>query len=363
VARQRRYAYTSFGRSTLGAGDMLLMALPLGPPGGVVGYAILGRSLATTNDTITRIRSVYTLGALIVLAVAALLSLPLLNRALRPLHRVAATAEAIAAGDLEQRANLTRTRDEVGRLGIAFDTMVDRLQAALSAATASEERMRRFLADASHELRTPLTALRGTAQVLLRQGGSGRPEVDLALQAMHDETVRLSRLVDDLLTLSRLDAGQPLDPQSVTLRPFLEGFVERYGGVWPSRTIRVDTAAIDGSTVFADPEALRRILTNLVDNAARYSQVGKPITLACRTDTACVTIQVRDEGPGLDPAEAARIFERFYRGNKSRSRQSGGSGLGLAIVDALVKESGGHIQVDTAPQRGTTVAVTLPRAA
>jgi two-component system OmpR family sensor kinase len=346
---------------SLSTGNMLLTAILLGPWSKPVGFAILGQSLAETDATLRQVHTVFALGALIALVVAALVALPIINGTLRPLRRVAATAEAIAGGDLEKRANVDSSPDEIGRLGTAFDSMVDRLQAALFAATASEERMRRFLADASHELRTPLTVLRGSSQVLLRQGAGGRPAFDAALQEMHEEAVLLSRLVDDLLTLSRLDSGQPLDPQPVEVRDFLREFVDRYGTVWKGRTVALNDASIDGTVAYVDPEALRRVLTNLVDNAAKYSTPAGRIEIAARAQATTVTIAVSDEGPGLAPKDAERIFERFYRVSKSRSRQRGGTGLGLSIVHALVQQSGGFTAVETGADRGTTVSVTLPR--
>ena len=346
---------------SLSANDVLLTAVPLGPFYQPVGYAILGESLAETDATLRQVHTVFALGAIIALVVAALVALPIINRALRPLRRVAATAEAIAAGDLEKRANVGNSPDEIGRLGIAFNLMVDRLQTALSTATASEERMRQFLADASHELRTPLTVLRGSSQVLLRQGSGIRPEFDAALKEMHEEAVVLSRLVNDLLTLSRLDSGQPLDPQPVEVRDFLQEFVDRYGNIWQGRTVALDDATIDGAVAYVDPEALRRVLTNLVDNAAKYSTPAGRIEIAATAQDATVTIAVSDEGPGLAPKDAERIFERFYRVSKSRSRRRGGTGLGLSIVHALVQQSGGQTAIETGADRGTTVSVTLPR--
>src|SRR5207248_6561338 len=135
----------------------------------------------------------------------------------------------------------------------------------------SEARMRRFLADASHELRTPLTVLRGMSEVLLRQMPARNAETARGLQDLHEEAVRLSRLVDDLLTLTRLDAGQSLTPERVQLRPYLDEFTERYGSAWPDRRLDLELDALDGGAAFVDPDALRRILTNLIDNAARYS--------------------------------------------------------------------------------------------
>lgn len=342
-------------------GDILRVAIPVGPTGHPVGYAILGRSVAMEDAALLHVRYSLWAGALAVLIITTIVALPIMNHALRPLGRVTATAEAIAAGDLEKRANLVDPVDEVGRLGRAFDTMVDRLQEALASATASEERMRQFLADASHELRTPVTVLRGTSEVLLRHLDLEQGEIDAALLATNQEATRITRLVDDLLRLSRLDAGQTLNPHPVALSPFLEAFVQRYAAAWPERSLELERSSLDGAQVQVDPEALTRVLTNLVDNAARYSAPGGPIRIRGVAAEHAVSIAVQDEGPGLSPEDAARVFERFYRGSKSRNRQSGGSGLGLAIVRALVQQSQGEIRLDTGPDRGTTVAITLPQ--
>jgi len=342
-------------------GNMVLVAVPLGPPSRPVGYALLGQSFADANATLRRSAVVFALGALVAVLLAALIALPLIDRALRPLRRIARTAGAIAEGDLQRRANLSHSSDEVGQLGMAFDTMVDRLQAALTASSESEERMRRFLADASHELRTPLTVLRGSSEVLLRQDARERPDIAAALQGMHEEAVRLSRLVDDLLTLTRLDAGQTLLPEMVPVRPFLEQFADRYAPAWPNRQLELQLGALDGAAALVDPEALRRVLTNLIDNAARYSTPGQPITVSGAAQQDRIALSISDAGPGLGPEDAARVFERFYRGARSRSRHTGGSGLGLAIVQALVSQSGGEVAIETDVTRGTTARVTLPR--
>jgi signal transduction histidine kinase len=361
AARERFHRILhSQNQSGFQVGNRLLVAIPLGPPNKIVGFAILGNSLTSANNTLSQERVVFALGAAVALLLSALIAVPLINRALRPLRRVATIAEDIAAGDLEKRANLPHVPDETGRLGKAFDLMVDRLQAALTEATASEERMRHFLADASHELRTPLTVLRGTSQVLIRQHQADPEQLRAGLIDIHQEAVRLSRLVDNLLTLTRLDEGQVLDPQPVQVRSFLDDFVDRYGGAWPERKLEVRYSELDGTTAYVDPEALRRVLTNLVENAARYSAPAGQITLEGSGSPTAVSLAVSDEGPGLAQQDADRIFERFYRANKSRSRRSGGTGLGLAIVEALVAQSGGELHLDTGPERGTTVAFTLP---
>jgi two-component system, OmpR family, sensor kinase len=351
-----------FATSLVSGGTVLLVAVPLGPPGKPLGYAILGRSMSAANGIAGRLVLVFGLGAIAALLLAASIALPIINRALSPLRRVTETAEAIAGGDLEARADLSHTQDEVGRLGVAFDSMVDRLQQALSATAASEERMRRFLADASHELRTPVTVLRGSSQVLLRHADVHDPELIDALRDMNEEAVRLARLIDDLLTLTRLDANSELVPQRIPVREFVREFVDRYAQVWEGREIETGVGSLDGAAAFADPEALRRILTNLVENAARYSRPGGRIWIDGDVHGDTVQIAVRDEGPGLAPEDAEHVFERFYTANKSRSRSSGGTGLGLSIVRGLVEGSGGTISIDTALDRGTTVTFTLPSA-
>jgi signal transduction histidine kinase len=345
--------------ATTSADDFVLVAVALGPPGRPVGYAILGRSPSGAEATVHRVRNIFAVGAVAALLMGALVSLALTGLALRPLRSVTTTAEEIAAGDLHRRSNV-RTRDEVGRLGSAFDRMIGRLEEAFSRVTQSEQRMRRFLADASHELRTPLTALRGTSQVLLRHGNEDRPEVTAAVRDIHHEAVRLSNLVDDLLTLNRLDAEESLQPEEISLPAFMNDFGDRYAEAWPTRTVDFDQEAFERVHVWADPEALRRMLLNVVDNAAKYSSPASPIKVTAEANLREVAIQVSDGGPGLSPEDRKHVFDRFYRGSESRSRRTGGSGLGLAIVQALAQRSGGSVSLDTAPGRGTTVSLTLP---
>ena len=171
----------------------------------------------------------------------------------------------------------------------------------------------------------------------------------------------MSRLLDDLLTLSKADAGVPLDPHPITIGRFLEDFVQRYATVWPARALEVRTSSLNGTQASVDPEALRRVLTNLVENAARYSTPGEPITIEEEAGQETVSIRVKDAGPGFVQEDARHVFERFYRGNKSRARASGGSGLGLSIVHALVQQSQGKIRIETGPDRGTTVDISLAR--
>ena len=341
------------------ADGFVLVAVPLGQPGWPVGYAVLGRPRENVNDTLERVRAIFAVGAFAALFLSGLALFVLTGLALRPLRHVTATAEEIAAGDLGRRTNV-RSRDEVGRLASAFDQMIERLEEAFSKVTESEQQMRRFLADASHELRTPLTALRGTSQVLLRAPDPSSPEVLAAIEGIHQEAVRLSNLVNDLLTLTRLDAKLSLHPEEVPLAEFMDDFRDRYSGAWPERDVKFDKGSFDGTHVWADPDAVRRMLLNVVDNAVKYSEPPSAILVTADTAPEEVTIRVRDHGPGLSPEEQERVFDRFYRGGRGRSQRTGGSGLGLSIVQALVERSAGSVSLETEPGRGTTVKITLP---
>ena len=339
--------------------DFILVAVPLGEPGWPVGYAVLGRPLENVNDTLERVRAIFAVGAFAALFLSGVALFVLTGLALRPLRRVTATAEEIAAGDLGRRTNV-RSEDEVGRLASAFDRMIGRLEEAFSKVTESEQQMRRFLADASHELRTPLTALRGTSQVLLRAPDPSGPEVVAAIEGIHQETVRLSNLVNDLLTLTRLDAKESLHPEEIQLAAFMDEFRDRYSGAWPTRDVEFDRGAFDGAHVWADPDAVRRMLLNVVDNAVKYSEPPSAIAVTADIAPEAVTIRVRDHGPGLSAEDQERVFDRFYRGGRGRSQRTGGSGLGLSIVQALAERSGGSVSLETEPGRGTTLKITLP---
>jgi two-component system, OmpR family, sensor kinase len=339
--------------------DFVLVAVPLGQPGWPVGYAVLGRPLDNVNDTLERVRTIFAVGAFAALFLSGLALFVLTGLALRPLRRVTATAEEIAAGDLGRRTNV-RSHDEVGRLASAFDRMIGRLEDAFSKVTESEQQMRRFLADASHELRTPLTALRGTSQVLLRAPDPGAPEVVAGIAGIHQEAVRLSDLVNNLLTLTRLDAKEPLHPEEIPLASFMDDFRDRYSRAWPTRQVEFDEGAFDGAHVWADPDAVRRMLLNVVDNAVKYSESPSEIVVTADTAPEEVTIRVRDHGPGLSAEEQEHVFDRFYRGGRGRSQRTGGSGLGLSIVQALAERSAGSVSLETELERGTTVKITLP---
>jgi two-component system, OmpR family, sensor kinase len=240
--------------------------------------------------------------------------------------------------------------------------VADRLEEALRDAEATEEQLRGLVADASHEMRIPLTVIRGEAELLLRRDSGEDQERCTALAAIDEEANRLGRLLDDLLTLNYRPDRLHVSLEPFDIGAFLDEFAERYADAWPERTIELSSSLPPGSQVLADRDALTRVLINLVENAARYSRTDGAIVLAAHEEADRIAIEVRDEGPGMTAEDAAHVFERFYRGAAGRDHERRGTGLGLSIVRALIEAGGGSVRLDTAPNRGTTVALLLPRA-
>ncbi len=324
-------------------------------------YAINLEDLQATTRRLLVLESV--IGAVVLLLLGAA-GYVVIRRSLRPLVAVESTAEALASGDLTQRAPEGDPRTEVGSLSQSFNAMAARIEQSFAgqatseaAARASEERMRRFVGDASHELRTPLTSIRGFAE-LYRQGAlSSRAEVDRAMSRVESEASRMGLLVEDLLLLARLDQQRPLERTPVDLLELARDAVLDARAVDPERSVELE---VDGSTpvVVGDGPRLRQVLGNLVGNALTHSP--SPVRVRVSSGGGVAVVEVVDEGPGIPEEDRARVFERFYRADASRTRASGGSGLGLSIVAALVAAHAGTVTVEETPGGGATFRVQLP---
>ncbi|MCU1375806.1 MAG: integral rane sensor signal transduction histidine kinase [Actinomycetia bacterium] len=278
---------------------------------------------------------------------------------LRPLVRMGDTAGAIADGDLTQRVD-EDARTEVGRLGRSLNVMLTRIEEAFAQRQASEDRLRRFLADASHELRTPLTSIRGYAE-LFRRGADRRPD-DLAkaMRRIEDEAARMGVMVEELLLLAHFDQGRPLELEPVDLAALAADAVDDARAASPDRTIHL---AVGGPVVVAgDAGRLRQVLVNLVGNALRHTPDDATVRVRAGIDGGMAVLEVADDGPGLVPGDEDRVFEPFYRGDPSRQRDTGGSGLGLAIVAAIAAAHDGRASASSVPGEGATFRVTLPLA-
>ncbi|WP_245614139.1 sensor histidine kinase [Actinokineospora inagensis] len=325
---------------------------------------IVATSQADVDNAVGDLRRTFlliSLGAVVLLAAT---GYALVRSSLRPLEEVETTAEVIAAGDLSRRVLVRRPGSEVGRLAVSLNAMLGQIEQAFherarseEAARVSEGRMRRFVADASHELRTPLTSIRGYAE-LYRQGAV--TDVGEVMSRIEGQAERMSALVADLLLLASLDRQRPLELAPLDLAVIAVDAVHEARVVEPERTValRLDLNG-EPAMVLGDTQRLRQVASNLVGNALRHTEGA--VEVRVRLANQNVVFEVVDEGPGLTPEQAERVFERFYRVDPSRTQESGGTGLGLAIVNALVTAHGGSVQVRSDSVKGTTFSVILPR--
>jgi two-component system OmpR family sensor kinase len=339
-----------------GETEFRLIAEPLGAEGTVV------VALPLTEVRATQRRLLLIAGAVsgLVLVAIAAAAYWLTRRELRPLERMADKAGAIAAGDLSQRVEPDEPRTEVGRLGGALNSMLTEIERAFAERLAAEERLRRFLADASHELRTPVTSIRGYAE-LFRRGAGDRP-ADLAnvMRRIEQEGKRMGELVEELLLLARLDQGLPLERQPVDVAAVVDAAVDAARAADPQRPIDVVS---DGPLVVVGAESrLRQVVDNLLTNARVHTPAATPVHVRLGAEDEQVVLEVADEGPGVPPEEADRIFERFHRTDRSRTRSQGGVGLGLAIVRSLVEAHGGAVGYRARQGGGSVFRVVLPLA-
>lgn len=316
--------------------------------------------------------------------VGLLLGAPLVSVALRPLSRITQVAGRVASGDLSQRVRLNHRDDEIGQLGATFDEMVARIEAAFGARQRSEERMRQFIADASHELRTPLTSIRGYTDVLLR-GAKDDPETtERVLLATRREAERMSRLVNDLLTLARLDTGRPLEMKPIDLLALAGECVDQARILAGEREVLMRTDGRGRLMVMGDPDRLKQVVLVLLDNALKYGRQSPDgwARLSVGRQDGQAIVQVEDNGPGIAPDDLPHLFERFYRAERAarQRRMTGapasatpappegapaapkaeGSGLGLAIAQAIARAHGGALTVRSVVGAGTAFTLTLP---
>jgi two-component system, OmpR family, sensor kinase len=331
----------------------------------------LAAPLSGVEDVTSALVRTLLLVGLVVLAALLAIAWVVVRRDLLPLERIARTAEAISDGDLSHRAGVTHDRTEVGRLGAAFDTMLDQIEASFGQQRAalvekeqSEQRLRRFVGDASHELRTPLTAVRGYAD-LYRAGGLSDPtELATAMDRIGTESRRMGALVDDLLTLARLDQGRPIRRDTVDLSRIAVDAVADARAVEPARSIG---GAIEPDVeVTGDEDRLRQVIGNLVANVRVHTPPGTPFEVAVARATSddgqppLAELRVVDHGPGIPDAHGSSVFDRFYRADPGRSRDNGGAGLGLSIAASIVAAHQGAIWHHETPGGGATFVIRLP---
>jgi signal transduction histidine kinase len=325
---------------------------PFGQFGGVLGILQYARPLSAIDQELDPVRRALFIGGALATLLAFAIGWLLAGLALRPIARITQTAKVIGeAQDFGRRVDYRGPQDEVGRLASTFNAMLGALQAAY-------QTQRRFVADASHELRTPLTSIRGNIALLQRVPPIGAEDRTAVLDDLAAESERMSRLVADLLTLARADAGRSLRREPVPLAPLVAGLARRLSTVYPDRALRFDMS--DRLAVLADPDALLQVLLNLLDNALKFTPPGRLVLLTAAWSQGQVHISVRDSGPGIPPEVLPHLFERFYQADTTRTGT--GTGLGLAIARTLVLAQGGTLQAESTLGIGSVFTVKLPAA-
>ena len=355
-------------------GDYRLVARPV-PSGEII---VTGVPLADVNDTLLRLALTETFVALAGLICVGLVGETIIRRTLRPLNRVASTATRVSELQLDRGEVAlservpdrdTDARTEVGQVGAALNRLLGHVGTALAARHASETRVRQFVADASHELRTPLAAIRGYAELTRRVDDLVPDDVAYAMRRVESESARMTTLVEDLLLLARLDSGRPIEREPVDLSMLVVDAVSDAHVAGPDHTWRLDLPD-EPVTVAGDGPRLHQVLANLLANARTHTPSGTTVTVTLVPSAApdgsdrsgsagAVHVVVADDGPGIPAALMPDVFERFARGDTSRSRAAGSTGLGLAIVAAVVEAHDGTVTVDSRPGR-TAFTVTLP---
>ena len=339
------------------AGDsMRVLTAPVVREGQIVGVMQLGFSTDDIRGMLSALRWILVVAIPAALTLASLGGLFLAGRALQPVDQITRAAQSVSARDLSQRLNLDLPDDELGRLSRTFDAMIDRLDSAF-------HRQRRFTSDASHELRTPLTIMKGDLSLAL-----SRPrDVDYyhhVLTEADSEVDHMTRLVERLLVLARIDAkGVTLHRQNVNLGDVLTDLADQMRPLAEDRGLRLTTQVTPGMTANVDLDAITQVVLNLLDNAIKYTPAGEIRLSARRSEMNSYETQiiVSDSGPGISAGHLSRLFERFYRTDKARSREMGGAGLGLSIARELVRAHGGDITVLSVPGEGSTFTIHLPQ--
>ena len=356
--------------SRTGSNDWRIMPISLeSSTNGQASSMVIALPLKQTNQVVALVGVLTFAFGLATLAAAIAMTWVIVTRTFEPLARVEQTAAKIAAGDLSQRIEDYNPSNEIGNLAISLNTMLAQIESSFNAQAKSEAKMRRFVGDASHELRTPLVSIRGYSE-LYRQGALPNDEaVATAMGRIESESKRMGQLVEDLLTLARID-----ERRESKLAPFdlfhlaVDASNDAYA-TSPDREVSLvgltDDVAPTSAPVIGDESRMRQVVTNLLTNAMRYTPAGTPLEIAVGVREGVPgyplsVIEVRDHGPGIHGEDRERVFERFYRTDTSRSRETGGTGLGLSIVAAILEQHDGSVHIEETPGGGATFVISLP---
>ncbi|MWC27110.1 sensor histidine kinase [Paenibacillus sp. MMS18-CY102] len=322
----------------------------------------LGQKTAPLKELLLRQLSIFAGLSLIALAGGLLLYLPVLRRTLRPLNRMVRAVEQTDAGSLNERFPASQGQLEIDLLAESFNGMLERLETSFEAEREAKEHMRRFIADASHELRTPLTSIHGFIEVLLRGAADKREQLYPALNSMHGESTRMKKLVEDLLTLAKMDRAAQLRMSPIMLDELMEEMEPHLRMLAGERTVQFKLQQAVSAN--GDADQIKQVVLNLFHNAVQHTDAhnGKIQVAVSRAASGQAIVAIADNGPGIAAEHASHVFERFYRSDSSRTRKHGGAGLGLSISQSIVEAHGGEITLDSAIGHGSTFAFKLPAA-
>ncbi|MFC4071384.1 sensor histidine kinase [Actinoplanes subglobosus] len=354
---------TPYTVATVDGADWRMIAVERGDSGS---FAVIGTSLDEVEQTTQQLMLIDAGVLMLVLTALAFGAAFVVRIGLRPLTEMEAVAADISGGNLSGRVPGTDPHTEPGRLGLALNAMLTRIEGEVDARTASEQRLRQFVADASHELRTPLTSIRGWAELYRRGGAPPGPQLDETMGRIEAESARMAVLVEDLLRLARMDQQRTLDLRRIDLLEIAADTIRDAHVRVPDRQVLLaglsdEEDTFEPATVLGDDHGLRQVVTNLVANALSHTPAGTTVTVRVGVDGDDAVLEVCDNGPGVPAEHAPRIFERLYRADSSRSRaRGGGSGLGLAIVAAIVRQHAGRVELRATPGGGATFRVALP---
>jgi len=319
---------------------------------------VVATSMNDVEDTVAALTRTVLITGAVVSAMGIAAAWLITRRGMRPVDRMVADAETVASGNLDHRITPAAPRTEMGRLSLALNLMVSRLAEAIGERDRQHERLRQFVADAGHELRTPLTAIGGYVQLYQSGAAAQGEKLDRAMDRIGSENARLAGLVDDLMTLSRLDEEVGGDRELVELTRLARDAVD--DAEVTDHHHPIELHASGEVTVVANEGQLRQVLVNLLANARVHTPRGTRIDVSVEEEDDLAVLRVADHGPGIPEEHRQRVFDRFYRADPSRSRATGGSGLGLSIVTSIVAGHGGELRLESAEGEGTTVEVRLP---
>jgi len=333
--------------------SMRYMAMPIDDANHQYGFIRVALPLSHIDQRLDRLRNIVMVAASLTAIIALLLGFWIARSFAAPLSRMTNMAKLYSEGDYKQRLEIDR-QDEIGELAKTLNLFAE-------TAAQREATRRDFIANASHELKTPVTAIQGITETLLEDAGMDEEMRKQFLQKVNGQSIRLSQLISDLLALSRLESSGTDSFKNIALKEIIEGNCKVLLPFAKEKTLSLDFQCPETKVVISgDEESLNQLLINLLDNAIKYTPEGGKVTVQLTTNNEQAIIEVEDNGIGVEPAEQQRIFERFYRVDKARSKTLGGTGLGLSIVKHIVIRHQGHIALESTPDQGSIFRVTLP---